>query len=161
MLNLNTFGIKGNLKRKIFSITLIIITSIFSCCLTNYSYSLPLSSSNNFFMFCGVNQGYTGNLVTINDPEQAMNIANNKLLALNSKFQYEVYPGLVSYRKDYGCSDGGEAMAVITSSTMEPDMFINIGKYLKKELLQRTLSIAMYTDNTKFAIKNAKLSRGF
>lgn len=160
MLNLNNFCIKGNLKIKILSITIIII-SIFSCCLTNYSYSFPLSSSNNFFMFCGVNQIYKGNLVTINDPEQAMNIANNKLLSLNNKFQYEVYPGLVSYRKDYGCPDGGLAMAVVTSSTIEPDMFIDIGKYLKKKLLQRTLSIVMYTDNAKLAIKNAKISRGF
>lgn len=155
MLIANNLGIIKNLKIKI-----LIIISIFSCCLTSYSYSLP-SSSNNFFIFCGVNQGYQGNLVNITDPQQAMNIVNNKLLALNSKFDYEIYPGLVTYRKDYGCPDGGEAMAVITSSNTKPDLFINIGKYLKKELLQSTLSIVMYTDNTKVAIKNAKLSRGF
>lgn len=166
MLTSNNLSIKSNLKLNMLSITVIviklmIIISILICCLTNYSYSLPSSSSNNFFMFCGVNQGYQGNLVTINDPQQAMDIVNNKLIKLNSKFQYEIYPGLVTYRKDYGCPDGGEVMAVITSSTTEPNMFINIGKYLKKTLLQRTLSIVMYTDNDKVVIENAKPSRGF
>ena len=166
MLIANNLGVIKSLKINMLSIMIIvikimlIIISMLSCCLTNYSYSLS-SSSNNFFMFCGVNQGYQGNLVTITDPQQAMNIVNNKLLALNSKFHYEIYPGLVTYRKDYGCPDGGEVIAVITSSTTKPDLFINIGKYLKKELLQSTLSIVMYTDNTKVAIKNAKLSRGF
>lgn len=50
---------------------------------------------------------------------------------------------------------------VLTSSTTEPTMFINIGKYLKKTLLQSTLSIVMYPDNAKVSIDNAKLSRGF
>lgn len=117
----------------------------------------PLRQTTSF-MFCGVNQGYQGNLMKITDPQKAMEIVRKKLIERNDGANYEFYPGIVTYRKDYGCPDGGEVIAVVVSS-VNPDIFIKIGKFLQDELSQTSLSIATY--NGSSSANGAKRSRGF
>ena len=93
-------------------------------------------------MFTGVNVGYQGDSVAITDPEEAVSIVNSKLQEGGARSEdYAVNPGVVVYRTEWGCPEGGEVVAAVNHKG-DTDTFIKDAAYLREELIQSTLAVA-------------------
>lgn len=117
--------------------------------LIDRSYWTPLVGATSA-MFIGVNEGYNPAASTTS-PKAAQLRVLARLTSLKQQYDdtnnYDLRPGLIVYRPEWGCPVGGEPVAYVSARAPIENM-LNMGESLRTEFKQTTVSVVDYTKLT-------------